>query len=70
MFGNTGHNWSHLNEMFGNTGHNWSHRNEMFGNTGHNWSHRNSNKGLKNNLEAILRKHSAHSLQKTDILGI
>jgi hypothetical protein len=38
---------------------------EMYGYTGNSWSHRNSNKGLRKNLEAIPRKHSADSLQPT-----
>jgi len=41
----------------------------MYGYTGNNCSHRNITEGLRKNLEAILVKHSADSLQQTAILG-
>jgi hypothetical protein len=42
----------------------------MYDHIGNNWSHRNSNKGLKEeNVEAIPRKYSVISLQKTAVLG-
>jgi len=44
---------------------------EMCGYTGYNWSHRNIlvTEGLRKNLEALLGKHSADSLQQTATLG-
>jgi hypothetical protein len=43
---------------------------EMFGHTSSNWRYRNSNKRINKYLEAIPRKHSTDSQQKTAILGI
>jgi hypothetical protein len=42
---------------------------EMYDYTNNNWSHWNSNEKLNKNLEAIPRKHSIDSQQKTAILG-
>jgi hypothetical protein len=42
---------------------------EMYDYTSSTWSQWNSNKRLKKNSEAIPRKHSIDSLQKTAILG-
>jgi hypothetical protein len=42
---------------------------EMYGYTGNNWSHWDSNKGFKENLEAIPGKHLIDSLQQTAVLG-
>jgi hypothetical protein len=42
---------------------------EMYDYTTNNWSHWNSNEKLKENLDAVPRKHSMDSLQKTAILG-
>jgi hypothetical protein len=42
---------------------------EMYDYTNSNWIHWNSNEKLKENLEAVPRKHSIDSLQKTAILG-
>jgi len=41
---------------------------DMYDYTGNNWSHWNSNKSLTKNLEAIPRKDSIDSIQKTAIL--
>ena len=42
---------------------------EIYGYTGYNRSHRNITEGSRKNLESILGKHSAESLQQTAILG-